>query len=371
MTKQIWRLLDLGAVEPVATQAVYDAVAVARSKRNVPDTLIICWPKSPLVCVGYFQEVDKEVDVGYCKAKSIPIVRRILGGGAVYLDSNQVFYQIIGERGSGLIPTDIGAIFRKMLEAPIKTCQEIGIPATYKPINDIEIKGKKISGNGAGEVDGIAVLTGNIILDFNYEEMTKILKVPDEKFRDKLVKSLSERLTTVRRELGHVPSHQRVKELLVENFKKTLDIGFDNGSLTKEEQELLEKLTKEKYLSNEWTYENSKRHPTLSLPRIVKVSGRSIVGQAVYKSVGGIVRITGEFVEGKINDVLVSGDFTFLPSGKIAEFEKTLVGVELEERKLMEVIDNFYKENGIESPGTTSIDFAKAILIAAGSIHQQ
>lgn len=279
MVEKRWRLLDLGGIEPVATQAVYEAVALARSKGIVPDTLVICWPRSPVVCVGYFQEVDKEVDVEYCRAKKIPIVRRILGGGAVYLDSNQVFYQVIGQRGSDAIPVAVESIFGKMLGAPVKTLNEIGIQATYKPVNDIEVEGRKISGNGAGEVDGMAILTGNIILDFNYDEMTKILKVPDEKFRDKLVKSLRERVTTVKRELGQVPHRQKIMELLVNNFEKTLGVRFDHGVLTKEEQRLLDKLTKEKYASKEWTYENSSRHPALSQTRIVKISGRSTIGQ--------------------------------------------------------------------------------------------
>jgi lipoate-protein ligase A len=256
-----------------------------------------------------------------------------------------------------------------MLEAPVKTCNEIGIPATYKPINDIEVDGRKISGNGAGEIDGIVILTGNIILDFNYDEMTKILRVPDEKFRDKLIKSLRERVTTVKRELGQVPAHQRVKELLVKNFEETLGVRFHKQSLTREEQRLLEKLTKEKYLSDQWTYENSNRHPALSESRTVKVSGRSIVGQGVYKSPGGLIRVTGEFVDGKINDLLISGDFTFLPSRKIAELEKILLNVALDEQTLTKAIKEFYEANRIESPGTTPSDFAKTILTATGATH--
>jgi lipoate-protein ligase A len=368
---ETWRLLDLGAIEPIETQAVYDAVAISRSKQTVPDTLIICWPKSPLVCVGYFQEVEKEVDVDYCKAKKLPIVRRILGGGAVYLDSNQVFYQIIGKRGSEAIPADVGAIFRKMLEAPVKTCNEIGIPAVYKPINDIEVGGRKISGNGAGETDGIAVLTGNIILDFNYDEMTKILKVPDEKFRDKLTKSLRERLTTVKREIGHAPTHQAIRDLLVKNYEEALSTRFRKEVITKEEERLLQKLTNEKYRSDQWTYEISERHKALSGSRTVKVSGRSIVGQGIYKSPGGLVRVTGEFLDDKIKDLLISGDFTFLPSEKISDLENKLLGAEIREAPLTKAVENFYKESKIESPGTTPGDFVKTILIAAGVIHVQ
>jgi lipoate-protein ligase A len=365
MAGTTWRLVDLDGIEPVATQAVYEAAAIARSNGTVPDTLIICWPKSPLVCVGYFQEPDKEVNVEYCQAKGIPVVRRILGGGTVYLDSGQIFYQVIGKRGDRVIPTHIGDIFRKLLKGPIKTCRELGVPATYRPVNDIEVEGRKISGNGAAEFDGVAILTGNIIIDFDYDEMTKILKVPDEKFRDKLAKSLKERVTTVRRELGRIPEHQEVKEPLVRNFEETLGVKFDRKPLSQQERKLLDKLTKEKYLSKKWTYANSNRHEALSQPRIVKVSSQSRVSQAIYKSMGGLISITAELVEGKINDILITGDFTFLPP-KIPELERALVHAEVAQQPILNVIERFYNENGIESPGTTPDDFMRAILIASG-----
>ena len=88
---QKWRLLDLGALEPLDTQTVYEAVAKARSEDLIPDTIIFCYPSSPLVCIGYHQELEKEVDLEYCDKNKIPITRRILGGGAVFLDSNQLF----------------------------------------------------------------------------------------------------------------------------------------------------------------------------------------------------------------------------------------------------------------------------------------
>jgi lipoate-protein ligase A len=361
------RFVDLGETEGIATQAVYEAVAIARSRGIVPDTLIICWPRSPLVCVGYFQEVEKEVDIDYCRSKKIPIVRRILGGGAVYLDSNQVFYQIIGQRGGKVVPVDIEAIFRKILDAPTKTLIEMGIPATYKPVNDIEVEGRKISGNGAAEVDGIAVVTGNIILDFNYDEMIKILRVPDEKFRDKLTKSLMERVTTLKRELGCIPERQKVNKMLMKHFEETLGVELMSEQLTQDERKLLDKLMREKYLLRKWTYENSDRHPTLSQARIVKVSGRSIIGHGIHKSPGGLIRVTAELVEGRINDVLISGDFTFIPSTKIPMLEKALVGVKLDEKELTDITRKFYEENKIESPGTTPIDFVRAILIASGN----
>jgi hypothetical protein len=140
----------------------------------------------------------------------------------------------------------------------------------------------------------------------------------------------------------------------------------DLGSLTKEEDSLLRRLTKEKYLSKKWTYENSSRHTALSSPRIVKVSGRSSVGEGLYKSAGGLIRVTAEFVENRINEILISGDFTLIPP-KIPELEKSLLNADVNEKTLSAIVERFYDQNGIVSPGTGPNDFATAIIIASGA----
>ena len=43
---------------------------------------------------------------------------------------------------------------------------------------------------------------GNLILDFNFDMMVRILKVPDEKFRDKVHKTLTDNLGHFHRQYG-------------------------------------------------------------------------------------------------------------------------------------------------------------------------
>ena len=119
-----------------------------------------------------------EVDTEYCRVNNLPVVRRILGGGAVYLDSNQLFYQVIARRSEPEVPGSIEEIFKTFLAAPAKTYNDLDIRAQYRAINDIEVDGRKISGSGATEIGTSAILTGNIIFDFNFDEMTRILRVP-------------------------------------------------------------------------------------------------------------------------------------------------------------------------------------------------
>lgn len=366
-----WRLLKLGALPALESQMIYEAVAIARDKGLVQDTIILCWPKDPVVCLGFHQEVEKEIDLEYCRRMNLPIVRRILGGGAVYLDAGQLFYQIIAAETNPNIPKTIQKLFEKLLEAPIRTYQEIGIPVEYKPINDIQVRGQKISGNGVGKVGNVNILTGNLILDFNFEEMVKILKVPSEKFRDKVASTLRERLTTISNELGFVPEKELLIQSLKRNFEIILNAPLIEGALTEDEKIILDEL-RSRYTSSDWIFQTSQRRADLikkskeitSSERILKIAGGVFVCEGMFKAPGGLIRVTLKVIDGRIEDILISGDFEFFPKEKLAELESALVGLCVEETVLNEQIDLFYKDNAVQSPGTTPTDFTKTILLA-------
>ncbi len=370
-----WRLLDLGDIDSLDSQTVYEAVAIARSKDLIPDTIIFCSPNSPIVCIGYHQELEKEVNLKYCLKNNIPVVRRILGGGAVYLDSNQLFYQIIVSEKNKQIPIGINNLFLTLLKAPIQTYNDIGIPAVFKPINDIEVQSKKISGNGAGKLENVSILTGNLILDFNFDEMVKILNVPNEKFRDKLAQSLKERLTTIKNEIKTIPTKKVLKKSLKTNFEKKLDIILEPGELTDTEKQYMRNL-REKYTSEKWLYGPKLRHAGLlenfnkftKIERTVKISSSVYLGEAVYKSSGGLIRVTLEIENDFIKDILISGDFWLFPTSKLFDLEKELIGVRIRKEDLKEVLNSFFKQNKIQSPGTTVEDFVKTIIMVKENI---
>jgi len=111
-------------------------------------------------------------------------MRREVGGGATYLDGNQIFYQLIWKKDNPRFPRVMKESFPWFSEAPVETYRSFGIKAEYRAINDIVTReGRKIAGEGGGDIGECMVFVGGILLDFNYEIMSKILKVPDEKFR--------------------------------------------------------------------------------------------------------------------------------------------------------------------------------------------
>ncbi len=191
-------LYNLGTRPWQDSQSIYHALAHLGR-----EGICLVEPGSPYVCLGYHQDAAKELDLEYIDREGIPVFRREVGGGAVYLDRGQLFYQFVLRKDDPRLPADKGALFELLLQPVIDTYREFDVPAEYKPVNDILSRGRKISGNGAAEVNDRVVVVGNFILDFNYEMMARVLRVPDEKFRDKLFHSLRENLTTLPRESGN------------------------------------------------------------------------------------------------------------------------------------------------------------------------
>jgi len=361
MTEE-WRLIEFDGLPGSESQTVYHAVGLAMERYDdIENTIIICWPDDPAVCVGYHQIIQEEVDTEYCKKKNIPIVRRPLGGGAVYLDSGQLFYQIIGRLDSKKLPKNVAELYEKVLKAPIETYKAIGINAEYAPVNDIQANGKKISGNGAAEVGGGRILTGNLIFDFNFDEMVKILKVPNEKFRDKIASSLRERLGTIKGFLKNPPDKLVVKKILIEKFEEALDIKLRRETkFLPKEQEINEELLKQ-YKTEEWLNIPIHRRNELMEKRKVKISTTTQIYEAVYKASGGLIRIFFEVEDDFIKDVIISGDFSAEPMNTPELIENALVGTLLNPKHIYSKVAQVFDSENIDIPGVSPDDFVKAI----------
>ena len=361
MPLEKWRLLDLGPIPPIETQIIYDMIAQGITEGESENTLIICWPAEPLVSLGHFQEIEADIDTNFCRENNIFFTRRVIGGGGVYLDDGQMFYQIIGRIDSPTTPRKIDDYYRKFLEAPVQAYRNLGIDAEFKPVNDLIVNGKKISGNGAGDVGDARILTGNLIFDFNFDMMVKVLKVPSEKFRDKIAQSLRERMTTIKLETGSMPDRDKVKEDLIRLYEETLDIEFVRGELNDWEKARMKELYP-KYQSDEWLH--WRRSGRIPEARTVKISATTSIGTSNYKAPGGLIRSTVEVVDEKISEVVISGDFFMLPNEAISQLEKELIGSTIEGDELLQRIRVAYTENGIESPGVLPEDIEKSIRMA-------
>lgn len=349
------RILDLGTVPWLRSQSIYHGVAYAMRPGDL-DTITLMNPAEPYVCVGFHQEVDKEIDVAYCKANGIPIVRREIGGGAVYLDRDQLFWHLIFQRDH--LPSAVEDVYALALKGPVEAHRRMGIPAYHRPVNDLQVEGRKIGGTGAATIGGAMVVAGSLLFGFDYELMARVLKVPSEKFRDKVYQTLNEYLTTIRRELGdRAPSWEEGKRVLVEELATALGAEVEWGELSDRELRVIEELDA-LLASDEWTYQRG------GLARAgVKIAEGVHVREAAHKAPGGLVRVTVRERDGAIDDLVISGDFFCYPPEALPALERSLVGTPLDEATIAERVARFLAERGARLPRVEPGDLAKAIML--------
>lgn len=341
----------LDAVPWEYSQALYHAAAHLGR-----EALFILRPATPYVCIGYHQDAQKEIDLEFAAQNGIPVFRREVGGGAVYLDGQQLFFQFMFRQDNPIVPASVADFYSKFLQPVIATFRDFGIPAEYKPVNDIITSGRKISGTGAAQIEDTWVLVGNFIQDFNYEMMSKVLRLPDEKFRDKVHKTMYENLTTMLRETGSIPSNAALAERLLANCEPLMG-PFVEKQLDDELRQKADELMGEMH-NPAWLLANDHRRPDSAR---VKIAEGIFVFEKVHKAPGGLMRLTAVSNEGRLEDVHLSGDFFFFPSEKLVELEKAFTAVPITPEEVIRTVTQFYAANEVESPGVTPEDFTALI----------
>jgi lipoate-protein ligase A len=343
------QLYHLKRVPWLDSQLIYHA-----QPRVGVEGINILAPREPYVCIGYHQDMVQEVDVAYCEEHGIPVFRREVGGGAVYLDGNQVFYQLVLHKDNPLAHGDKAALYQRMLQPVADAYADLGVPSRYRPINDIvTAEGRKISGNGAATIGDYVILVGNLIADFDYQTMVRVLRVPDEKYRDKVFKSMRENLTTLKRETGRLPTWDEMAEPLIRRFEQVLGPlePADLPAAVRQQAEALKAL----FLSEEWLYKKGRKRPG----REVKIAGGVNVLQRVHKAPGGLLRATLEVRGDRLASVSLSGDFFCYPEDGVSALESTLEGASLEQ--VGDAVTAFYASGAAEMPGVSADDWLKVL----------
>ncbi len=226
------RLVDLGTTDWWKTQAVYHYLA-EQCSADAPDTIVLCRPKTPYLCLGYHQDFDAVFDRRACAQHNLPVLRRRLGGGATYLDSNQIFYQFIFHKSR--VPVYFGEIYRRFLAPAVSTLRRIGLDAHLRMLNEIEIGTRRIAGIGGGQLGEACVVVGNFLLDFDYEMMSRAWRVPTETFRTMARDSMQERIVTLKKLRPDIDP-DTLRQVYLEEVVKSFHNNISFSALTSEEE---------------------------------------------------------------------------------------------------------------------------------------
>jgi lipoate---protein ligase len=347
------RVIDCGHVSAILSQSVWYGIA-ARMRPEDSPVLTLLNPRDPYVCIGFHQNAGLEVDERYCVTQGIDIIRRRLGGGAVYLDDNQlIFHFVFPRRGA---PSRIGQLYPLFIEPVVRTYRDLGIGAAYRPLNDIHVDGRKIGGTAAAILDQATVLGGMFLFDFDTATMARCLKVPSEKFRDKLHQTLEDYITSMRRLLPHVPARETVKSHFLRHVSDCLNVIPEESVASESERGAI---AEEAICLGDpvWTSRTGRKF----VSRGVKVAADTYLTEGVSKAPGGLIRVQLLAREDRIVDIEISGDFTCHPPAGIERLADLLRGASLSEPSLVDTIGSIVQSLGLDLPGVGSEHLAAAI----------
>ena len=243
-----WRLVDSGFVNPPESAALDEAILEAHTLGKAPNTFHFYSRSVPTISVGYFQKIGESVNQEECARRGVAIVRRKSGGSSIYTDNGQLIYGLVLHESD--LPKDRAESFRLICGAIADSLRSLGVDATYRPMNDVEIDGRKISGNAQLRRKGSVLQHGTIIIDTDLSAMDAVLKVSSS--RRKGISRPSDRVTTLSRLLGSVPSMDAVKGALINKLEGVFDAKFVPSPLSDYEQALVQALTAEHYSRKEW-----------------------------------------------------------------------------------------------------------------------
>jgi lipoate-protein ligase A len=253
-----WRLIIHGASPAYDNMAIDEAVlrhvtGWETTRRSPPTLRFYTWDPSA-VSIGYFQGIEQEVDLAACEAEGVDVIRRLTGGGAVFHDRDgEITYSLTLSNDYPGIPSKVLDSYTVLCEGLVRGFAALGLNASFKPINDILVDGKKISGNAQTRRFGGILQHGTLLRDVNPALMFSLLKVPNEKIRDKLIESVESRVTSISREFESITDDE-VIEAMIQGFKEALDIELVPGTLSQEEHELAERIKAERYETDAWNF---------------------------------------------------------------------------------------------------------------------
>jgi lipoate-protein ligase A len=134
-------------------------------------------------------------------------------------------------------------------DAIVMSINRLGFNASFIPLNDIVVNGKKVSGSAQTRRNGVLLQHGTLLLGVDVDKMFSVLKVPSEKLRDKIIKDVKERVTSL---AG--TTFDDMASSLKTSFSEKFDARLAADSLSTEEVSRAKWLAERKYSSKDWNF---------------------------------------------------------------------------------------------------------------------
>lgn len=245
-----WRLLPETPRAPLLNMALDEVLTERVGTGEREPTLRIWGWSAPCVVLGRFQSVRNEVDQVAAARHGVEIVRRISGGGAMFIEPEGAITWSLYAPESLTRGMTFAESYRFFDTWVVDALRELGIDAWYAPLNDITSAAGKIGGAAQARRGGAVLHHTTMAYDMNLPLMVSILRIGKEKLSDKGVASADKRVGPLRQQTAM--SRARIIAHMVDQFGQRF--GLDEDDLTRSELAEAERRVRERFGTRDWIH---------------------------------------------------------------------------------------------------------------------
>ena len=245
-----WQLVRDGPQDPALHMAIDEVLLREVTAGQRPPTLRIWEWSAPAVVIGSYQSLRNEVDTEEARRLGFTVVRRISGGGAMFVQpANTITYSLYAPESlvAGISFADSYAFLDDWVIGTLT--QDLGLAAWYQPLNDITSSQGKIGGAAQKRQASAVLHHATMAYDIDTQKMLRVLRTGREKLSGKGIPSAVKRVDPLRRQT-RLPREQ-VIAAMTGCFRRRY--GLTEGVLTPAELQAARELARAKFTSAEWT----------------------------------------------------------------------------------------------------------------------
>ncbi|MFH9857165.1 biotin/lipoate A/B protein ligase family protein [Streptomyces althioticus] len=245
-----WQLVHMGPQAPALHMALDEVItAEVAAGRRAPTLRVWEWA-SPSVVIGSFQSLRNEVDPEGAAKHGMTVVRRISGGGAMFVEPMSTITYSLSVPESLVSGLSFADSYAYLDDWVLGALGDMGIKAWYQPLNDIATEAGKIAGAAQKRVVGPGAVLHHVTIfyDIDADKMLEVLRIGKEKMSDKGTKSAKKRVDPLRRQTG-LP-REAVIGRMVDSFRARY--GLTQSKVTDGELARAQELATPKFTALEW-----------------------------------------------------------------------------------------------------------------------
>lgn len=276
MTKEVWRYIDSGNCSPAFNMALDEVLLEWHSKGKIPPTIRFYGWNPATLSIGYFQKVEKEINLEAVKKYQLGFVRRPTGGRGVLHDKELTYSVIVSEEHPEM-PRTVTEAYRVISEGILQGFKNLGLDAYFaiprtneekqglkSPRSavcfdapswyELVVEGRKVAGSAQTRQKGVILQHGSILLDLDEDLLFDLFKYPNDRVRERMQRAFKNKAVATNTLREKPVTIEEAKKAFKEGFEKGLNIELAPYELTSEELEYVEQIAKEKYESEEWNF---------------------------------------------------------------------------------------------------------------------